>query len=76
MYIAEAIPDLVKTLVAASSPATRIYIAHGRNRQAEQLFLQCCKGKLSVTAVPSSQLDDVYQTGDVDVLLLQKLRCD
>ena len=73
MYIAEAIPELVETLVAASSSVTCIYIAHGRNRQAEQTFLRCCKGKLSIALVPSSQLDDVYQTGDVDVLLLKKM---
>ena len=32
-----------------------------------------CKGKLSRSAVPSSQLDDVYQTGDIDVMPLQRL---
>lgn len=71
MYIEAAIPDLVKTLVAAASPFTDIYISHGRNRQAEHVFQSCCKGKFLVSQVGSSQLDEVYQTGDVDVLHLQ-----
>ncbi|DBB00526.1 TPA: hypothetical protein ACH3X3_002225 [Trebouxia sp. C0006] len=73
MYIEAAIPDLVKTLVAAASPFTDIYISHGRNRQAEHVFQTCCKGKLLVSQVDSSQLDEVYQTGDVDVLHLQSM---
>ncbi len=71
MYIEAAIPDLVKTLVAAASPFTDIYISHGRNRQAEHVFQKCCQGKFLVSQVGSSQLDEVYQTGDVDVLHLQ-----
>lgn len=71
MYIEAAIPDLVKSLVAAAAPFTDIYISHGRNRQAEHVFQNCCKGKFLVSQVSSSQLDEVYQTGDVDVLHLQ-----
>jgi len=70
MYIEAAIPDLMKTLVAAAAP-TDIYISHGRNRQAEHVFQNCCKKKFLVSQVSSSQLDEVYQTGDVDVLHLQ-----
>lgn len=33
MYVAEAIEDLVRSLVALSGPATEVLIAHGRNRQ-------------------------------------------
>ena len=73
MYIEAAIPDLVKTLVAAASPFTDIYISHGRNRQAEHVFQNCCQEKFLVSQVGSSQLDEVYQTGDVDVLHLQSM---
>lgn len=73
MYIEAAIPDLVKTLVAAASSFTDIYISHGRNRQAEHVFQNCCQGRFLVSQVSSNQLDDVYQTGDVDVLQLQSM---
>ncbi len=73
MYIEAAIPDLVATLKGASSSSTDVYISHGRNRQAETLFLQRCEGNFDVSDVASSQLDEVYQTGDVDVLHLQRV---
>ena len=73
MYIDAAVPDLVATLYATCSAESEVYIAHGRNRQAEDRFLHCCKGLFKVTVVEKDQLDDVYQTGDVDVLLLHKL---
>lgn len=74
MYIEAAIPDLVQTLATAASHSTVILISHGRNRQAEGAFLHCCKGKFDVSQMDSSQLDEVYQTGDVDVLLLQSVQ--
>ena len=73
MYIDSAIPDLVSTLCATCSESSQVYIAHGRNRQAEESFLQCCKESFEVSVVGNDQLDNVYQTGDVDVLLLHKL---
>lgn len=73
MYIEAAVPDLVATLYAASSQHTQVYVAHGRNRQAEGTFLGCCKGYFDVSAVDGDCLDAVYRTGDVDVLQLQKL---
>lgn len=74
MYIEAAIPDLIETLVAAATRSTVILVSHGRNRQAEGAFLHCCKGKFDLAQIDSSQLDEVYQTGDVDVLLLQSVQ--
>lgn len=73
MYIEAAIPDLITTLCATCSERSQVYIAHGRNRQAEEKFLQCCKGLFEVSVVGNDQLDTVYHTGDVDVLMLHKL---
>ena len=73
MYIEGAIPDLLQTLVAASHQGTDIFVAHGRNKQAEATFMQHCTSRFSVAHVPSSQLDEVYQTIDVDVLQLHKV---
>lgn len=73
MYIESTIPDLVKTLLATSNQGTDIYIAHGRNRQAEATFLQLCNGKFSIAQITSSNLDETYQTIDVDVLQLRKI---
>ena len=73
MYIESAIPALMKTLMAASHQGTHIYIAHGRNRQAEATFLQLCNGKFRIAPITSNDLDDTYQTIDVDVLQLHKI---
>ena len=73
MYIADAIPNLVKTLTAASSLSTDIYISHGRNRQAEDVFMRHCEQTLDIRAISNSELDEVYQTIDVDVLHLKKV---
>ena len=39
MYIAEAIPDLVRTLDAICSPSGQVLIAHGRNRGGESTLM-------------------------------------
>ena len=43
MYIAEAVPDLVSTLVALCAPWGQVLLAHGRNRGGEiALLAQVC----------------------------------
>ncbi|KAI8472236.1 MAG: putative methyltransferase-domain-containing protein [Monoraphidium minutum] len=49
---------------------TRILIAHGRNRGAEQSFLRACAGVFDVEKLPPADLDPLYQCSDVDVLSL------
>ncbi|KAL4447760.1 hypothetical protein ABPG75_004979 [Micractinium tetrahymenae] len=71
MYIAEAVPPLVASLVALSGPATEVYISHGRNRQAEPQFLEAAGKHFSIETVRGDELDEVYQTCDVDVLRLR-----
>jgi hypothetical protein len=72
MYIDNAVVPLVRTLVAASDENTRIYIAHGRNRQAEASFLAAAKAHFAVGEVSSDDLDEVYQCTDVTVWRLTK----
>lgn len=73
MYIAEAVPPLVASLVALSGPGTEVYISHGRNRQAEPQFLEAAGKFFTIETVGSDELDEVYQTADVDVLRLRLL---
>ncbi|KAL4419147.1 hypothetical protein ABPG77_002660 [Micractinium sp. CCAP 211/92] len=73
MYIAEAVAPLVASLVALSGPATEVYISHGRNRQAEPQFLEAAGKHFAIETVGSDELDEVYQTADVDVLRLRRL---
>ncbi|PRW45633.1 hypothetical protein C2E21_5777 [Chlorella sorokiniana] len=70
MYVAEAVEPLVASLCALSGPHSRIYISHGRNRQAEPQFLAAAGQHFTIQTVPSEDLDEVYQCADVDVLLL------
>ena len=73
MYVEEAIPALVESLVSLSQSSTEIYIAHGRNRQAEAKFKHTCAGSFRVTHLARRDMDNVYQTIDVDVLKLCKI---
>ena len=73
MYVEDAISDLVKTLVCASDQHTEIYIAHGRNRQAEATFIRLCSDRFHVSHLAKSDMDETYQTVDVDILKLSKL---
>lgn len=72
MYIHDAIGDLVTTLKSVSTEDTEVFIAHGRNRQAEVAFLAVCGGSFAVTDVASNELDPVYQCSDVRVMRLRK----
>lgn len=73
MYVEDAASDLVKTLVCASDLNTEIYIAHGRNRQAEATFVRLCRDRFHVAQLPRSDMDKTYQTVDVDVLKLTQI---
>lgn len=73
MYIEDAIPDLLKTLIYTSDQCTEIFIAHGRNRQAEATFVRLCSERFRMTHLSDSDMDEVYQTVDVDVLQLCKM---
>lgn len=71
MYINEAVPDLVKTLEDLSSRETDIYIAHGRNRSAEEHFIAALSS-FHVTEVPEAQLHPDYRAPDVTVFHLRR----
>ncbi|BDA45378.1 probable protein-lysine methyltransferase METTL21D [Coccomyxa sp. Obi] len=72
MYIHDAIGNLITTLKAVSTKDTEVFIAHGRNRQAEATFLAACVGSFAVTDVASDELDPLYQCSDVRVMRLRK----
>jgi len=74
MYIDAAIPHLVESLKIMSSLDTKIFVAHGRNRQAETTFMQMVEENFTVVKVAETELDERYQCIDVDVYLLQKYR--
>lgn len=73
MYIEAAVPALVNTLLAAAAPGSEVLLAHGRNRQAEPVFLRACERAFAVADVSEAELDAMYCTSDVRVLRLRKL---
>mmetsp|Transcript_25216 Transcript_25216/g.54876 ORF Transcript_25216/g.54876 Transcript_25216/m.54876 type:complete len:296 (-) Transcript_25216:193-1080(-) len=73
MYIREAVPALCNTLVELSGPKTRILFAYGRNRFAEEEFLEAIAGVFSMQDLEESELDDIHRAEDVRVCLLQRL---
>ena len=73
MYMHDAVEPLVQTLQDLTAQGSSIYIAHGRNQQARDLFLHRCKGAFQVAAVPEGTLDELYRCEDVEVLLLTPL---
>ena len=73
MYVEDAVSDLLKTLVCASDQDTEMYIAHGRNRQAEATFVRLCSDKFHVAQLARSDMDEVYQAIDIDVLKVSKV---
>lgn len=75
MYVDELVQPLLQSLVAlsSSSSSSRILVAHGRNRPAEPAFRAAAAAHFAVEVVPGSELDEVYQCSDVDVLRLMRL---
>ncbi len=72
MYIVEAIPALVRTLRTVSdAQTTRIFLAHGRNRQAEAAFLEQCQPHFTVRTLDSSELHPNFHSIDIDVMELR-----
>lgn len=71
MYIDDAVAPLVETLRAVSGANTLIYIAHGRNRQAEASFRVAAEKQFEICEVPGADLDELYQCSDVTVLRLR-----
>jgi hypothetical protein len=73
MYITEAAADLEATLRALSGQDTVVYIAHGRNRGAEDAFKSCLAAhKCVVAEVPEHELHTLYRAPDVTVLKLTR----
>ena len=73
MYIEEAVPALVASLAALAAVATRVFVAHGRNRGAETAFRKAARAAgFSIREVSGEELDEVYQSADVSVLELQQ----
>lgn len=73
MYIREAIPALVATLVAVSDKHTTVLLAHGRNRGGEETFLKLAAQHFCVQELIGLDLDEVYQCVDVTVYCLKLL---
>lgn len=73
MYVEDAVSDLLQTLASTSDQDTEIYIAHGRNRQAEAAFVHLCNDRFHIAQLAQSDMDEIYQTIDIDVLKLSKI---
>ena len=73
MYIVNLVQPLLSSLYALSHDASEVFLAHGRNRQAEGAFLKASSSRFSYMDVPEEQLHDVYQCSDVRVLKLSRL---
>ena len=73
MYIEALVQPLLASLRALSHKESQVFLAYGRNRQAEESFLTSCAGGFAYADVPESELHPVYQCSDVRVLELQKL---
>ncbi|XP_057824880.2 uncharacterized protein LOC131036885 [Cryptomeria japonica] len=71
MYCVEVVDSLLNTFKMLSGPDTIILLAYGRNRQAEQAFLEKARFNFLIKQVSNEELDDVYQCIDVDVLELR-----
>ena len=68
MYYDDAVEPLLLTLQGLSGKNSRIFMAYGRNRQAEAAFMKAVgESTLSMRKLPAPELDDVYQCVDVDV---------
>ncbi|CAM6099596.1 unnamed protein product [Calypogeia fissa] len=74
MYIVEALGPLIKTMKYLSEPKTKVLLAYGRNRQAEDMFVAKIAPHFVMERVADSDLDDLYQCVDVDVYQLQLKR--
>ncbi|KAK3266488.1 hypothetical protein CYMTET_24888, partial [Cymbomonas tetramitiformis] len=73
MYIREAVPALISTLELLADKTTRIYLAYGRNRFAEELFFEGIEGIFFMKDIPESDFDEIYSAQDVRMVLLTKL---
>ncbi len=73
MYIGDLVQPLIASLMMLSHEGSDIFMAHGRNRQAEDAFVKACVGRFACADVPETELHRVYQCSDVRVLKLRKL---
>ena len=77
MYYDDAVEPLLLTLQNLSGKGTRIFMAYGRNRQAESTFMTAVEeSTLFMRKLAASELDDVYQCVDVDVYELRTRESD
>ena len=72
MYDECVINDFVQTLRNIATSSTTIFLAYGRNRQAEEDFSHKALKWFSVEKIETNELDEVYQCVDVDVFMIRK----
>ena len=81
MYVREAVPALVETLVAAcgrgtgeSDRRTEVWLAYGRNRGALADFLDLAAPHFDMEEIDKARLDPTYQSQDITVLKMTPQR--
>eukprot|EP00250_Pteridium_aquilinum_P004633 c14845_g1_i2 orf=118-843(+) len=72
MYDASIVGAFLQTVRMVATPSASVFLAYGRNRQAEEQFLKEVKQTFSIERIEIEQLDDVYQCIDVDVFVMRK----
>jgi hypothetical protein len=72
MYIQDAVAGLAASLAALTSRTGAAYVAHGRNRGAEDAFLQAMAAVWEVHCLGPAELHPQYQAPDVTVFRFTK----
>lgn len=72
MYDASVIPAFLQTVHNVATFSTSIFLAYGRNRQAEEEFLKEVKQWFSIERIEMEELDEVFQCIDVDMFVMRK----
>lgn len=70
MYICDAVQPLLASLRDLSCRQTKVYLAHGRNQQARELFIQAARPHFSIETLAEDLLNENYHCEDVEVLVL------
>lgn len=72
-YARGAMGKLLESLETLAGPETRVMLAAGRNRHADEEFFEQARGGWAVEAVPRSEMHPTFSCDDVAVWRLTKL---
>lgn len=70
MYDATAITAFLSTVRRISHSQSKVFLAYGRNRQAEERFLKEVQKYFLMEKIIEEELDEVFQCIDVDLFIM------